>query len=87
MGTLAELAASEMAENAGCFVTVEDGWGGAFRAPAAPVRFPEGAPSVGRAAPKHGQHTREVLAAAGYDPERILALIAEGAALEGPPSI
>ena len=87
MGTLAELAASEMAENAGCFVTVEDGWGGAFRAPAAPVRFPEGAPSVGRAAPKHGQHTREVLAAAGFDPDQILALIAEGAAMDGPPSI
>lgn len=85
MGTLAELAASEMAENAGCFVTVEDGWGGSFRAPAAPVRFPEGAPNVGRAAPKHGQHTREVLAAAGFDPEQILALIAEGAALDGPP--
>jgi crotonobetainyl-CoA:carnitine CoA-transferase CaiB-like acyl-CoA transferase len=85
MATLKELAESEMAENAGCFVTVEDGWGGSFRAPAAPVRFPEGAPHVGRAAPKHGQHTREVLAAAGFDPDQILALLAEGAALDGPP--
>lgn len=86
MGTLAELAASQMAENAGCFVTVEDGRGGSFRSPATPVRFPEGAPTVGRAAPRHGQHTREVLAAAGFDPDQILALVAQGAALDGPPS-
>ena len=86
MGTLAELAASQMAENAGCFVTVEDGRGGSFRSPATPVRFPEGAPTVGRAAPRHGQHTREVLAAAGFDPDQILALVAQGAALDGPPA-
>jgi crotonobetainyl-CoA:carnitine CoA-transferase CaiB-like acyl-CoA transferase len=75
MATLAELAASEMAETAGCFVTVEDGWGGSFRAPAAPARFPEGAPPVGRAAPKLGQHTREVLEAAGLHAEEIDALM------------
>ena len=75
MATLAELATSEMAEAAGCFITVEDGWGGSFRAPASPARFPEGAPPVGRAAPKLGQHTREVLEAAGLRPDQIAALI------------
>lgn len=74
MATLAELAASEMANEAGCFVTVDDGWGGGFRAPAAPARFPEGAPAVGRPAPKLGEHTAEVLAAAGLSPAEIAAL-------------
>jgi crotonobetainyl-CoA:carnitine CoA-transferase CaiB-like acyl-CoA transferase len=75
MTTLAELAESDMAEAAGCFVTVEDGWGGAFRAPASPVRFPEGAPPIGRAAPKLGEHTREVLEAAGLRPDEIDAVL------------
>ncbi len=75
LGTLEELAASEMAEAAGCFIEVEDGWGGSFRAPAAPVRFPEGAPAVGRAAPKLGEHTREVLEAAGLTAEEIAAVM------------
>lgn len=75
LGTLEELALSDMAEAAGCFVTVEDGWGGTFRAPAAPARFPEGAPPVGRAAPKLGQHTREVLEAAGLTPDEIAAVL------------
>ena len=46
MGTLQELAESDRAELAGCFVTVEDGFGGTFRLPAGPARFPEGAPPV-----------------------------------------
>lgn len=78
MASLAELAASDMAEQAGCFETVSDGWGGAFRAPAAPARFPEGAPPVGRAAPKLGEHTREVLEAAGLRPHEIDAVMRPG---------
>ena len=65
MGTLAELAESQMARDAGCFEVVADGWGGSFRSPAPPARFPEGAPPIGRPAPKLGEHTREVLSAAG----------------------
>jgi crotonobetainyl-CoA:carnitine CoA-transferase CaiB-like acyl-CoA transferase len=71
MATLAELAESDMARDAGCFETIEDGWGGQFRAPAAPARFPEGAPPIGRPAPRLGQHTREVLEAAGLTPDEI----------------
>ncbi len=71
MATLGELADSEMAKLAGCFETVQDGWGGSFRAVAAPARFPEGAPKVGRPAPKLGEHTREVLEAAGLRPDEI----------------
>lgn len=72
--TLAELADSDMARTAGCFETVEDGWGGSFRAVAPPARFPEGAPPIGRPAPKLGEHTREVLAAAGLTAAEIDAL-------------
>ena len=45
MGTLAELTESRMATDAGCFEVVEDGWGGAFRTPAPPARFPDRAPT------------------------------------------
>ncbi|MFN9928189.1 MAG: CaiB/BaiF CoA transferase family protein [Phenylobacterium sp.] len=75
LGTLEELAAHPMARDAGCFIEVGDGWGGSFRSVAAPVRFPEGAPEVTRAAPKLGQHTREVLEAAGLTPEEIAAVM------------
>jgi crotonobetainyl-CoA:carnitine CoA-transferase CaiB-like acyl-CoA transferase len=75
MGTLAELAEADYAKDAGCFEVVEDGWGGSFRVPASPARFPEGAPPIGRAAPKLGEHTREVLEAAGLTPEEIAAVL------------
>jgi len=62
LATLGEMAASEQAKAAGCFETVSDGQGGVFPSPAAPARFPEGAPPVRRAAPKLGEHTAEVIA-------------------------
>lgn len=61
MATLAEVAASEQAQASGCFVEIEDGWGGVINSPATPARFPEGAPPVRRAAPKLGEHTEEAL--------------------------
>ncbi len=61
MATLGELSSSEQAQAAGCFETIDDGWGGRMSSPAAPVRFPEGAPTVRAAAPKLGEHTAEVL--------------------------
>ena len=75
MGTLAELADAQYAEDAGCFERVDDGWGQVHRLPASPVRFPEGAPPVSRPAPKLGEHTREVLEAAGLTPEEIAAVL------------
>ena len=84
LGTLAELAEAQYAKDAGCFQTVEDGWGGAFLTTASPARFPEGAPPVGRAAPKLGQLTREVLEPAGLAPADVDALIETGAAQQGP---
>jgi len=75
MGTLAELAESDLAQDAGCFELVDDGWGETYRLPASPARFPEGAPRVSRPAPKLGEHTREVLEAAGLTPEQIAAVL------------
>lgn len=63
LATLAEMAAHPQSAAAGCFVDIEDGWGGSFQAPAAPARFPEGAPAVGAPAPRLGQHTEQVIAA------------------------
>jgi crotonobetainyl-CoA:carnitine CoA-transferase CaiB-like acyl-CoA transferase len=73
MATLDDVVDDPTAHEAGCFVETPDGWGGAFRAPAAPVRFP-GLP-VGPAgpAPKLGEHTREVLRAAGLSEAQIAA--------------
>mgnify|MGYP002663466966 CR=1 FL=1 len=81
--TLGEAADSAVSNAAGCFVAVQDGWGGTFRTIAAPIRFPEGAPAVGRAAPKLGQHTAEVLAGAGFTEAQIADLLATGA-VRGP---
>lgn len=84
LGTLAELAEAGYAHEAGCFQDVDDGWGGRFRTTAAPARFPEGAPEVGRAAPRLGQHTHEVLQSAGFEPQQIESLLQSGAAQQAP---
>jgi crotonobetainyl-CoA:carnitine CoA-transferase CaiB-like acyl-CoA transferase len=75
MGTLAELAEADYAKDAGCFEMVDDGWGKSWRIPASPARFPEGAPPITRGAPKLGQHTREVLEAAGLTAAEIDAVL------------
>jgi len=61
--SIEEAASSQMARDAGCFVAIDDGWGGTFETLAAPARFPEGAPPVGAAAPRLGADTEAVLAA------------------------
>ena len=50
------------------------------RAPAGPARFPGADDGPKGPAPTLGQHTREVLGEAGYTPDEIDRLIAEGAA-------
>ncbi|MDB5434420.1 MAG: CoA transferase [Phenylobacterium sp.] len=80
MATLSDVVADPTAHEAGCFVETPDGWGGSFRAPAAPVRFPATPTGPAGPAPRLGEHTREVLAEAGYDPAAVEALIAGGAA-------
>jgi crotonobetainyl-CoA:carnitine CoA-transferase CaiB-like acyl-CoA transferase len=69
-----------LAEAAGCFVDTVDSDGVAMRQPASPARFAGADAGPKGPAPKLGQHTREVLAEAGYADAEIDALIAEGAA-------
>lgn len=80
MATLDDVVADPQAEAAGCFVETPDGWGGSFRAPAAPVRFPGAPHGPAGPAPKLGEHTRQVLLEAGYGAAEVEALIAAGAA-------
>jgi crotonobetainyl-CoA:carnitine CoA-transferase CaiB-like acyl-CoA transferase len=71
MATLDDVVGDPAAHEAGCFVETPDGWGGSFAAPAAPVRFPGLAVGPAGPAPKLGEHTREVLRAAGLTDDQI----------------
>ena len=73
MATLSEVSRSPQAEAAGCFETIDDGWGGRMSSPASPARFPDGAPIVSDPAPKLGQHTEAVLREAGLSTADIAA--------------
>jgi crotonobetainyl-CoA:carnitine CoA-transferase CaiB-like acyl-CoA transferase len=83
LARLTEAVADPQLHAAGCFTTSLDGQGGAFAAPATPIRFGGVDPSPPRAAPGLGQHTRQVLAEAGYGPEAIEAMLRAGAATQG----
>lgn len=76
--TAQEVLADPQAAAAGCFVQTPDGQGGAFRAPAAPARFPGADDGPKGPAPRVDQHTDEVLAELGYPPAAIAQLRAEG---------
>jgi crotonobetainyl-CoA:carnitine CoA-transferase CaiB-like acyl-CoA transferase len=78
--TPGEVVNDPFAQAAGCFVQVVDADGLTYPAPAAPVRFPGADDGPKRAAPKLGQHTREILAEAGYGNSEIDALLADGVA-------
>lgn len=60
-------------------VQVEDGEGGTYPSPAAPMRFPGADVAVLPPSPKLGEHTRQVLAELGYDAAAIEAMYAAGA--------
>lgn len=80
MQTPAEVDRDPQIAAAGGFVEIEDGQGGTYRSPASPARFPGADATVRPPAPKLGEHTREVLAQAGYGEAEIEAMFAEGAA-------
>lgn len=64
MATLRDFVTDPQANSAGCFVQLGEE-GQAFPSPAAPVRFPEGAPPVRRTGPALGQHNDEVFGPSG----------------------
>ncbi|MGH6955873.1 MAG: CaiB/BaiF CoA transferase family protein [Caulobacteraceae bacterium] len=71
MVTLDEVTNDPQAKAAGCFVATPDGFGGAFAAPATPIRFPGTEIGPRRPAPGLGEHTREVLAEVGLAPASV----------------
>ena len=72
--TPAETAEDPAAIAAGCFTRTDDGEGGTFRAPAAPVRFSGEEDQVKGPVPALGEHTDAVLAEIGYSPADIARL-------------
>jgi crotonobetainyl-CoA:carnitine CoA-transferase CaiB-like acyl-CoA transferase len=79
--TPAEVAADPQVAAAGAVVDVDDGHGGTYRAPASPAVFPGEPTGVRPRAPGLGEHTRQVLAEAGYAEAEIEAMFADGAAV------
>jgi crotonobetainyl-CoA:carnitine CoA-transferase CaiB-like acyl-CoA transferase len=82
LATLDEVVNDPLAHAAGCFTQTPDGRGGAFAAPATPLRFGGLEPVPVRPAPGLGEHTRQILAEAGYGSEAIEAMLAAGAAVQ-----
>ncbi len=77
--TIADAADDDATVAAGCFTLTDDGAGGAFRAPAAPVRFPQEQERTKGRVPRPGEHADEVLLEAGYTLEEITRLRANSA--------
>ena len=65
----------------GVVMNVDHPQAGPVRLMSHPVRYDGKVPALRRMPPALGEHTREVLAEAGYSAERIEELLAEGAAL------
>jgi crotonobetainyl-CoA:carnitine CoA-transferase CaiB-like acyl-CoA transferase len=84
MNTLADIVADPHLAATGYFRSVEHPTEGRIRSMAVPSEWSESAPEYRRHAPRLGEHTREVLAEAGYSKERIEGLIASGAAAVPP---
>jgi crotonobetainyl-CoA:carnitine CoA-transferase CaiB-like acyl-CoA transferase len=66
----------------GTFIEYDHPTEGRVKTPGFPYRFSKTPPQLYRGAPLAGEHTREVLADAGFDAERIDTLLADGAAAE-----
>ncbi|MGE0876809.1 MAG: CaiB/BaiF CoA transferase family protein [Burkholderiales bacterium] len=80
MNSLEDILADPHLAAIGYFREVEHPSEGRIRSMAVPSEWSESPPRYRRHAPRLGEHTRELLAEAGYDPAQIDALIATGAA-------
>ncbi|MDE1996450.1 MAG: CoA transferase [Rhizobiaceae bacterium] len=79
----ADLVEDEQIKHNGTFVEYEHPTEGLVKTPGFPIRFSKTPSVVERGAPITGQHTREILAEAGYDAEKIEALERAGAIASG----
>jgi crotonobetainyl-CoA:carnitine CoA-transferase CaiB-like acyl-CoA transferase len=75
MSTLDDVFVDPQIRAAGCFVPTPDRFGGAFEAPATPIRFPGLEVEPRAPAPGLGEHTREVLTQAGLPAEAVETLV------------
>ncbi len=73
---------AQIAHN-GTFVEYEHPTEGRVKTPGFPIRFSKTPSQVYRGAPLAGEHTRAVLLEAGFDDQKIDALLASGAVAEG----
>jgi crotonobetainyl-CoA:carnitine CoA-transferase CaiB-like acyl-CoA transferase len=78
--TPADVAADPQVKASGAVIEVEDGEGGTYPSPAAPMIFPGAEVRMRPRSPHLGEHTRQVLAELGYAPEAIEAMYESGAA-------
>ena len=78
--TAAEAIIDPQAIAAGCVVQTPKHDGGVMNAPAGPVRFPGADDGPKGPSPRAGEHTRAVLAEAGFGAAEIDAMYASGAA-------
>lgn len=76
--TLAEALASEQTQVNRMLLEFPDPSGRLIRTVASPIKLSESAPAVRVAPPRLGEHTRHILADAGYSPDSIRRLLAEG---------
>ena len=76
---LHEVASDPQAEALNVFPTVHSEQIGSYRTVAVPMRFTDVDVGPKGPAPMLGQHTREILAEAGHDPEKIQSLVERGA--------
>lgn len=78
--TPADVAADPQVAASGAVIQVEDGEGGTYPSPAAPMIFPGAEVRMRPRSPQLGEHTREVLAELGYGAEQIQQMFEAGAA-------
>ena len=83
---LDEVVRDQQAAVIGAFPMIEHGEYGPYRSVSIPMRFRDVHVGPRGPSPAIGQHTRSILEAAGYDADRIDALIEGGAIAEGPPT-
>ncbi len=75
----ADLVADEQIRHNGTFVEYDHPTEGRVKTPGFPIKFSKTPSTVERGAPQVGEHTRQILAEAGYDAARIDSLLSSGA--------
>ena len=84
IATLEDVVADERLAEVGFWHEIDHPTEGRIRLMNPPYSLSRTPPSIRRAPPRYGEHTREILAELGYDEPAIDALIASGGAVDQP---